>query len=32
MYVCRHKHDIPIEGEEKDRTEEEGISQPLPLV
>ena len=33
MYVCRHKHDIPmIEGEEKDRTEEEGISQPLPPV
>ena len=33
MYVCRHKHDIPmIEGEKKDRTEEEGISQPLPPV
>ena len=32
-HVCRHKHDIPmIEGEKKDRTEEEGISQPLPPV
>ena len=29
--VC-HKRDIPLEGEEKDHTEDEGITEPHPPV